>query len=106
MKRPMKVDTRSAFTMIEFTLVVFISGFLVLGLGTMIEVPRMAIERQEVDPGVSAADRLLGIFDRDVRYARELTLEDPRTLNLVLQDGTYVDATENLNDDMAVPSDG
>ena len=81
---------RRGFTMMEFTMVVFISGILAIGVGALIEIPTSVAEQQQSDEGPSRADRLLAIFDRDVRYATDVALIDTHTLQIDCHDGSKI----------------
>ena len=79
------------FTMIEFTLVVAISGILILGLGALVDVPLQMAEQQMVGGStVSSADRALAILGQEVRFARNIDSPDPRTLLVTDQAGNPI----------------
>lgn len=81
---------QSGFTLIEFAMVVAISAVLIVGLSTIIEVPRMAMEQRETGARLSSVDRALSILDRDVRFARDVRTPDSRTLEIDEADGGIV----------------
>ena len=74
---------RSGFTMIEFTLVVAITGILILGLSAIIEIPRRMVEEQQSgDQSVAATDLTLSQLDKEVRFARDVTVPTPTRLDV------------------------
>jgi len=82
------------FTMIEFILVVAISGILILGLSALIEVPRKIAEQESTgDTRLSSADRAIAQLDRDIRFATNVELPNAAHLRLTRHDGAVVDYT-------------
>jgi len=61
------------FSVIEVLMVVGISGILVVGLTSMIEVPSQMAERQVAEnPSISNAETTLTTLDRDIRFATDV----------------------------------
>lgn len=86
------------FTLVEFILVVAISSILILGLSAVIEAPRkMAEQRADSVPSVAAADLTLAQLDRDVRFALDVSVGDPKVLQLSQRDGNSVTYSWNGN---------
>lgn len=84
-----RVGRATGFSMIELTLVVAISSIVVVGLSSIIEVPQLVVEEQQAGR-VSRADSALAVLDRDVRYARSVSLVDSRTLDITSATGTSI----------------
>jgi len=78
------------FTMIEFTLVVAISAILVVGLGALVEAPRMALERDQNSATPSTADRLIARMEQDIRFSADVQVPDPARLEVDREDHTTV----------------
>lgn len=80
----------TGFTLIEFTMVMAISGILVIGLGTVIEIPRIMLEERDSNVRVSGVDRFMSIMDKDVRYCTDVRLIDGHHLEVDTADGAIV----------------
>lgn len=80
----------SAFTMIEFMLVVTISGILIVGLAAIVEAPQVMLEKQVSQATVSSADRMLSQLDEDVRFATDVRTPNPRRLEVDLRTGETI----------------
>lgn len=77
--------------MIEFILVVAISGIVIIGLAAVVEVPRQMIEReQEGGSHISSCDRAVARLDEEVRFAKDVAVPDSNTLDISTATGETI----------------
>lgn len=83
--------SEAGFTMMEFILVIGITGILVLGFGAIIEVPRQAAEAELSDqPRLSDVDRATRWLDDDVRFAKDVAVPAANRLEVTRRDAQVV----------------
>ncbi|MFG0320021.1 MAG: type II secretion system protein J [Planctomycetota bacterium JB042] len=81
----------AGFTMMEFILVIGITGILVVGLGAVVEIPRQMAEQELAgDARISDVDRAMKWLDDDVRFARDVVVPSAGTLEITTRSGQTV----------------
>lgn len=91
MKQYTALRRLAAFSLIEFILVLALSGILLVGLTSMIEIPRQMVENHESGtPSVADTEVTLSVMDRDIRYATTVRAPTTHRLEVDLADGSTV----------------
>lgn len=79
------------FTMMEFILVIGLTGILIVGLGAIVEIPR-EIAQSEVsgEARTSSVDRAVKWLDDDIRFAKDVATSASTELQVTRKNGTVV----------------
>ncbi len=84
----------AGFTMMEFIVVVAITGILIVGLGAVVEIPRQVAEQELAgDARISDVDRAVRWLDEDVRFAKDVAVPSVGELHVTRRDGRLVKYT-------------
>ncbi|MFG0320022.1 MAG: type II secretion system protein J [Planctomycetota bacterium JB042] len=81
----------AGFTMLEFVVVLAITGILIVGLGAVVEIPsRIAEQEIAGDARISDVDRAVRWLDDDVRFAKDVATPSVSELHVTRSDGQVV----------------